>query len=130
MDWKLILLFVLLTVFSGILWFDNIRWTVRYWRKKPFDKSINAFSSEIINNPDNDNGDKKPKQVSVGLIEKTTESKNEATPKNKGYYSPSIFSRICFSHVKSIIRRLATKCKQNRVGGCLAMRKNIGSRSP
>lgn len=131
MDWKLYLFILLLALGIGYIWFDNIRWTIRFWRKEGLNKSVDKISGEVINNAQNDKGDYNPEPNSMFSVEfidcltnldtKPYEKGKQATPTQgdcRSLRRPSNVFICLFGHVKSIIRWLNTKCKQNPLFRC------------
>ncbi len=123
-DWKVILFIALLTAFAGYIWFDNIRWTIRFWRKKSSNKTIGIIPSKIINNSQNDKYNDNPKPSRMHLIEffnclkyQKSKTNNETNIKDNGDRFPSPNIIVLFTHIKRIIKRLTTICKQNLLPG-------------
>lgn len=125
MDWKVIL-FILLLVFGvGYLWFDNIRWTIRFWRSNPLNKGdnkgIHIISGEKVGDCENNDCDNTPKPRSMSNIKYLNCSVDNnyqcyADSKPKSYKNPNlcVFVANTLRHIR-IIKRLSTKCKQNHL---------------
>ena len=127
-DWKVILFIVLLTLIIGYIWFDNIRWTIRFWRKEGLNKPVDILSGKVINNAQNDKRDYNPEPNSVFSVEitdcltnldtKPYEKDKQATPTQGDCSSlccPSHVFICLFGHVKRIISRIKRLRNQKRI---------------
>ena len=125
MNWELILLLILLVGGVGYLWFDSIRFFYRRRRifslfiKLVINKIIDTLSKQKANNRQDNEGNYSPEPVSMGMV-KTYNTLNSVVSQyhkenndnnNESSYI-GVFS-VLRSHVNRIIKRLATKCKQN-----------------
>ena len=128
MDWKVMLFIVLLTTTVGFIWFDNIRWTIRYWRKEGLNKSVDIVSGEVINNAKKDKRDYNPRPNSVVSVEfinclnnldsKPYEQTQQTNPEQCEKCSPPRPSNVfvcLFGHVKRIISRIKRWCNQKQI---------------
>lgn len=108
MDWKILLLISSIVIYIGVIWFFTIKDMVKYHHYLKSQKITNRTYYEKSNN--------KPKPSSMLLI--------KLPNLIKGYKEERYEQKNCdgdsdnfpkvvlsMSHIKSIIKRLSTKCK-------------------
>jgi len=99
-DWRIILLTLLVSASVGWLWFVTVRDIVKRIRY--------LKSQEIANGTYNDNCDNHPKPDGV-LVSKVGKHRNNSS--TEGNTNNSNKKPMLGFHIKTIIKRLTTKCK-------------------
>lgn len=112
-----ILVIAVSSLFAGFIWFLNIRRIIRWWhwRSGNFttDKVENTLPIEINDTPNNNSRYNTPKYIPMGIIKCGKHSINNKNRNEIKSFRDYIIPDFWGNHLKRIIRRLATKCKQN-----------------
>jgi hypothetical protein len=110
LTWQEVLGLSLLILVIIVIWFINIRWTIRFWHKEILKKRIYLNSKSPIqttqNNQKSDN--KEYNYMGLNPLNKKDYTQNNKSKKPKydsGFYSPIKVRSIIIRHVNRIIGR-------------------------